>query len=93
MLSKVGHRPVRLVCTNCGSPAQRLPEGPSLDPWLSGLLLLSMGGFFALLFFLTNPRQLETEQSRQRALLQPLPSCDLSRCTPTAPAPDRGRPT
>lgn len=74
MLSKVGQRPVRLVCTNCGSPAPLVHTGPLLDPLISSLLLLGMGGFSVLLFFLTNPGQLETKQSRERASIPRLPS-------------------
>lgn len=77
MLSKVGRRPVRLVCTDCGSPAHPTHDGPLLDPLISGLLLLGMGGFSALLFFLTNPAQLETRQSRERAWIPKLPGVAL----------------
>lgn len=79
MLTKVGTQPVRLVCTGCGSPVGLVPEGPSLNPLGSGLLLLAMGSFCMLLFFLTNPGQIETEQPKERALIKKLTTGEFIR--------------
>lgn len=92
MLSKVGQRPVRLVCTNCGSPASPTHDGPLLDPLISSLLLLGMGAFSVLLFFLTNPGQLETQQSRERASIPRLPGNALIQQPATGAAPVPARP-
>jgi ribosomal protein S27AE len=79
MLSKVGTRPVRLVCTSCGSPVSLVHDGPQLQPLSSTLLLLGMGSFFVLLFFLTNPGRIETEQPKERALIKKLTTGEFIR--------------
>ena len=79
MLTKVGRRPVRLVCTSCGAPVNPVKAGPRHDPVISTLLLLGMGSFFVLIFFLTNPRQLAVEQPKERALIKKLTTGEFIR--------------
>lgn len=73
MLTKVGSKTKLLVCSDCGTPVP--PAGSNSlvqdkQTLASSLLLLAMGGFFLLIFFLTYGPRLESETARDRSLIR-----------------------
>lgn len=82
MLTKVGSKTRLLVCSDCGTP---VPPAASnslvLDKQTLGssLLLLAMGGFFLLIFFLTYGPRLEPEAPKDRALIRKITTGQFER--------------
>lgn len=70
MLSKVGQRPVRLVCTDCGTPVMPAESGDCPHPALSTITMLGMLSMVMLIFFVTNPHQFQPEARKDRVMIK-----------------------
>lgn len=70
MLSRVGSQSTLLICTDCGTPVPMKRDRNSPHPLSSSLLLLGMGAFALLLFFLTNWRPLQPQHAGERSRIK-----------------------
>lgn len=73
MLSRAGASRLGLVCSDCGTPVDTRRDVSKPHPLTTSSLLLAMGAFSVLLFFLTNWRPLPVQQAtKQRAMIKQL---------------------
>ncbi len=70
MLSRVGSHRSLLICTDCGTPVPTKRDGARPHPLSSSLLLMGMGAFALLIFFLTNWRPLQPHQASERSRIK-----------------------
>lgn len=80
MLSRAGSSRLGLVCSDCGTPQAPKPEQSGGHPLVTGAMLVAMGGFVVLLFFLTNWKPLPAHQAvKQRALIKQITTGEFVR--------------
>lgn len=80
MLSRTGSNRLGLVCSDCGTPHVPGPERSGDHPLVTGTMLVAMGGFVVLLFFLTNWKPLPAHQAaKQRGMIKQLTTGELVR--------------